>query len=394
MPEFNTEEKNLMLIQSLTFFASALAGIFVTVFFFANSNFQTTVIFNLATYASLLFFYLFGAWLMRYVSSALLMNIGVVTAAVFYLLMFVLKSQAVLYAIPLGLFWGFSAGFYWVGYNLNQYIFTNKGMRVEYFGSINGILNLLQSAAPLLGGLIISIGSKFSVFNIDPGYASLFFLVFLFLMVTVLVVGKLPSHEIPNFSFRDILFHRRSKVWVNILCQQAVMGFYDVALGTVASVLLFLIVKNEVVLGTTQTVGFFLAAVGSLLSIRILKKNGKYFWLGVAGLVIGNGMFALWQNWTGVFFYIILTGLFAPFLNNWFGTVFYHAVDAVPGTWENKFHFLIERDIALGIPRILSYILLWIFLGFGDQVTIAKTWLYITPVMPLILGLLLSRSGD
>ena len=391
MSVFNQEEKNLMLIQAMDYFSAALAGIFVTVYFYSHSDLKTTIFYNLIVYITLLFFYVASGWTLKKVSSAFLIRVGLFGSALFYLALFLLKEQSVRFIIPLGLLSGFSAGNYWAGLNLNQYIFTNKEKRVEYFGSVTGIINFLSAIAPFIGGTIISLFISFSMFGREAGYSFLFFIVFMLLIVMVFLVGKLPSHAIPNFSYKHIISHKRSKNWKLILWQEIFLGFYDTSLGLVISILFFLILKNEFNLGGTQTIAYILGALGSIISIKVLNKNKNFYWLGSLGLAIGIGLFALWQNWFGIIFYIIITGFFAPFLNNWLSTIYFKAMDEVDIHWTEKYHLMLERDIALGIPRILSFLFLFIFLQFGDQIKLAQLWLYLLPFIPLIIGLLLNK---
>lgn len=391
MSTFNFEEKNLMLIQAMDYFSAGLAGIFVTVYFFNNSDIKTTMLFNIVMYSALLFFYIASGWSLKRVSSAFLIRIGLLSAAIFYFLLFVLREESIKYVIPLGILSGFGNGNYWVGLNLNQYIFTNKEKRVEYFGSTVAITNVLSAAAPLIGGAIILLTKSHSFFGFEAGYSLLFFIVFLIVGFMTIFVGKLPSHEIPNFSYRQIISHKRSKIWKLILWQQVVKGLYDSSMGVVIGILFFLIVKNEFALGTTQTIVYFLGTIGSLISIRLLNKNNVYFWVGCLGLTLGIGLFASLQNWYGVIFFVIIAGFCSPFLDNWMSTVYFKTMDEIDSSWKEKYHLMLERDIALGISRIISFIFLFIFLEFGDQVLLARTWLYFLPFLPLFLGLLLSR---
>ncbi|OGK24166.1 hypothetical protein A3A46_00450 [Candidatus Roizmanbacteria bacterium RIFCSPLOWO2_01_FULL_37_13] len=390
---FNREEKNLMFIQALSYFSAALAGIFVTVYFFSHSDLKTTIFYNLILYITLLFFYVASGWTLRIVSSAFLIRISLFSSALFYLALFLLKEQSVKFIIPLGLLSGFSAGNYWAGFNLNQYLFTNKENRVEYFGSVTGIINFLSAFAPFIGGAIISLFISFNMFGREAGYSFLFLLVFILLIIMVFLVGKLPSHEIPNFSYRHIIFHKRSRNWILLLWQQIFLGLYDTSSGLVIGILFFLILKNEFNLGGTQTIAYVLGALGSIISIKILNKNKNFYWVGSLGLAIGIGLFALLKNWYGIILYIIVTGFCAPFLNNWLSNIYFKTMDEIDTHWTEKYHLMLERDIALGIPRILSFLFLFIFVQFGDQIKLAQFWLYFLPFFPLILGLLLNKMS-
>lgn len=388
---FSREEKNLITIQALNFFAYSLANIFVTVYFFANSDIKTTIFYNIIVFSTLLFFYLASGWTLRFVSSAFLIRIGLLSSALFYFLLFILKEQSVNFIIPLGIISGFGGGNYWAGYNLNQYIFTNKEKRVEYFGSASGIINLLQALAPIIGGAIIAFTKPNYFFGIEAGYTLLFFIVFLITLLMVLLAGKLPSHEIPNFSYNHIISHKRSKQWQFVLWQHVLIGLYDVTLTVVAGILFFIIIKEEFALGTTQTIAYLLGAIGSMISIRLLNKDKDYYWIGATGLAAGIGLFAIFQNWYGVIFFILITGFCAPFLNNWISIIYFRTMDGIDTSWKEKYHLMLERDLALGITRILSCIILYVLLLYGEQIMLARTWLFILPILPIILGLLLNK---
>lgn len=384
----STDERNLIILQALDYFAGSLAGIFVTVFFFSHSDLKTTSLFNFWMLVFLLFFYILSGWTLRKISSTSLIRISLVAGALFYLLMFVLREKSINYIFPLAFLMGFSTGNYWAGYNLNQYILTNKETRVKYFGLVTGVINILQAVAPAVGGAIILLGESASLMGKDAGYAWLFFIVFLINGLMIVFVGRLPAHGIPRFSYRHILDHKRSRAWKLILGQQALLGLYDVSSGVVIGILVYLVVKDEFLLGGSQSLGFLLGALGSIISIRLLKKK-SFYWIGVSGLICGTILFALWQNPIGVLTFVVITGFTAPFLNNWLSTVYFHALDNVKASGQEKYHFLLERDIALGVPRILSFLLLFIFLQMGNQIQLARASLYFLPLLPLGIGLLL-----
>ncbi|MCX6794116.1 MAG: hypothetical protein NTY06_03350, partial [Candidatus Gottesmanbacteria bacterium] len=216
-----------------------------------------------------------------------------------------------------------------------------------------------------------------------------FFFFSAIIAAVIAVIGKLPAHGIPQFSYRHLWQNRRLTEWKIVLVQQGVLGLYDVAVGTVTGVLLFLILKNEAKLGIVLAVSAAIATVSSLLSIRLLTKHKKWYWIGSIGSAIGIGIFGLSQNIFGMWVFIVITAICAPFLLNTLATVNYDAMDRAPGAWQHKYHMMLERDVILGALRTISYIGLYFFLGFGDQVTLAKTSLLILPFAPILLGFFL-----
>ncbi len=392
MTSLNQQERHLIAIQGLDFFVTGLSWIFVTVFLFAHSDLRTTVLFQLWNYTSTLLFFELSGWSLRKFSSAAHMKVGVAVGALFYFLLFVLKGQTVTYLVPLAILNGFGSGIYWAAYNLNQYAFSNETSREKYFGLSGAVASFLSAAAPFLGGLIIAVAARIT-HGVMAGYATLFFIVFVLLGYMAFFIGKLPGHEMPEFSYRHMFTRHRSRGWTLVLWQHALLGMYDVALGTVTGILFYLILKSEVWIGAAQAVGYILGTIGGVVCAKLLAKHHEYFWVGAVGLSASLLLFALWQTPIGLGIFVVVSGFTNPFLTTWTFSVWFQTMDAVRDHFTTKYHMLLERDFALGISRIASLAFLYVFLAYGNQETLAKDWLYMLPVLPLGIGLLLHLSG-
>lgn len=388
MALLSADERKLLAIQGFIFLSYALASVFVAVFFFRHSDIGTTILYRAAAFGSMTFFYALSGWTLRRVSSGSLMKFAMGASALSYFFLFYFKEQSIAYAIPLGILDGLGSGNFWAGFNLNQYILTGRGSRVAYFGWASAIIYTASAIGPIVGGSIIAFAGQDSI---STGYASLFFLVFAMMSLVLLVAGKLPAHQTPEFRYRHILDHKRSARWKLVLAQQGLLGFYDVLLTTLMGILLYIIIKGEFYLGLVTTVGAILAAIASLVSIRLLGKYRAMFWIGSVGMAAALILFAVNQNYTGIVVYV-LSGLVAPFLANSLSVEFLDAVDHMKGQWQQKYHALLERDILLGSMRTASYLILFIFLQFGDQVALARVRLLVLPAVPLTIGVLLQRS--
>ena len=391
MPRFNREEKSLIVIQALIYFASALANVFVNIFFFSRSDLKTTVLYTLIALIFLLIFYTLSGRSLKKVSAGFLIKLGIMAWAVFYFLMFYLRSESIHYVIWLGALNGFAGGNFWAGFNLSQYINTNKDKRVEYFGSSVGVVSFLQAMAPFIGGAIINIAYFRQWFGQDANYGALFLLVSLIFLTAFFVVRRLPIHNISLFSYKDVIYHQRSKQWKLILSQWTLFGLFDSSFGVVGGIMYYLILKKELLVGSAQTAGLLLGAAGSIISIILLRKKAGYYWVGALGFSAGLAGFALFQNLFGLVFYVIVGGITTPFLTNWLAVVLLRAIDKVEKPWQEKYQFLLEKDMCLGTARVLSMSFLFCFIQFGNQVTFARYWLYFVPFVPLFIGMLLWR---
>ncbi|MEK7119278.1 MAG: hypothetical protein AAB889_02030 [Patescibacteria group bacterium] len=275
---------------------------------------------------------------------------------------------------------------------MNQYILSHSGRRVEYFGWALALVNLAQAVGPAVGGLIIAFAGA-SALGVMGGYGTLFLLVSIIIAGITLLIGKLPTHELPAFRYRHLLEHKRSREWKLVLGQQGVNGLYDVASNTVIGVLLYTIIHEEAKLGVTLAVASVIGMISSLGAIRLLTRFGWSYWIGAVGLGLFLILFALFQNWSGVVLFLILSALTVPLLQTRMSTTFYEALDHAPGTWQDKYHFLLERDVVLAVLRMVSYIGLYGILLFGNEITLARSWLLILPIVPLFIAFLLHKSS-
>lgn len=390
MASLTNEERNLILIQGLDFFAASLSGIFVSVFIFINSDLRTTLFQLIIMNLSFLFFYMSSGWLFGKIQSSTLIKISLGTSTLYFLILFILKERVIQFLFPLAIFNGFGGGIYWAAFNLNQYALSSKESRVKYFGWSHAVFNAFQALAPILGGAIIAITGNRLFFGVKAGYSILFLAVSSIYLLMLVLFQKLPRHNPVYFSYKHITDHDRSKAWVNVLCQQFLFGMYDVIYQTMLGILIYLIVKGEFILGTIQTLSFLACSIGSILAMKVLHQYRRGYWIGVIGQTVGIIMFAFNQNLIGIIFYII-TGIITPFLNTWLSTVSFRAMDQDNRHISEKYYLLAEQVFVLISARILSTFFLFIIIGYGDQVQLARQSLFILPVFPLIIGLLLNQ---
>ncbi len=381
------EEKQLITIQTIFFFAGSLGGIFLNIFFFKTGGFITVVIFNILQFVFLLIFYLSSGWFLKKISTAFLIQLSLVIFSLSWLTVVILKENSYLL---FGILFGIGNGLYWSSYNLSQYLLAQKSKRENYFGKNLSFSNFALAFGPMIGGLIILIGNKIIHFP-DSGYYLLFFIIFLLNFVIIFLSSSLPAFYGIKFNLRQIIDHQRSNNWKLVLSQNFLLGLWDVAFGSLSTIILFLIIKNEVSLGTVNTLISFLAAITGFIAGRLMLKNKNLYLMGA--LMTGLGIFFLgvWQSWLGLVLMGVLTAIGSPFLNIALATAYFNTVDEHQRSWQEKYHLFLERDGILGLARILSYLILYFFFLRIDQITLAKNWLIIISFFPLVIALLLTK---
>lgn len=385
------EERLLLKLMGFFYFTLALAGIFLNVFLFQLGGFKTVAAYYLITLVTLFVVYVSSGYLLKKYSSVDLIRVGFLFFAVLYGLLFTLGPRSVDFLLLLGLLNGIAGGNFWAGNNLTQYIATHEHSRHEYFGKLNFSMNLGSGAGPLLGGTIIQF---FKILNLEnAGYGVLFFIVALLFAFLFFFVRQLPTHTGITFSLRDIVGHKRNLSWKIVLGQQFLYGLFDNAFAVFSAVLIFLIVKEEFVLGSVNTFSTIVYGVANILAIRLLKKYKYSYLVGAVFSSLGLFLFGWLGNWLGIASLILINNTFLPLLNIPTSKAIYDVMDRSKESWQEKYHFLVERDSILGFGRILSYFLLLLFFTQGDQLAIAKTWILIIPIFSLIIGILQFYQG-
>lgn len=381
------EETALIKSQTIFFFTSALAGLFLNVFLFKIGSLESVVKFHLTSLVFLLFWYLLSGWLFKKWNSKVFMKLGFFSFLLLYLLLFTLKEKSIYFLFLLGLFHGTGHGNFWSANNLTQYVSTYEKTRLHFFGRQSFWLSIASAMGPIIGGLIIT-SSRVVTFTNNIGYTTLFLVVAFLMFYLFLLADKIPSFTGIRFSLKDILTHRRSRNWKLVLVQQGLAGLWDVSFVGISGILIYLIVKEEIILGAVNTTSAFIFALASLLAAKQLQKTKQYFILGTVLAPIGLLLFAWQQNWLGILCLLFINNIFLPYLNIPASSLIYDEIDKVKKRWQEKYHFLIERDLVLGIARISTYlVLLYFFVGAPDQVSIARSWIYLIPVFPFLMGI-------
>lgn len=380
------EEKLLLKLQGLLFFTLALAGIFLNVFLFQLGGFKIVASYGLVTFISVFICYTLSGYFLRKRSSISLIRLGLLILAINYGLFFILRERSIDFFLLLGGLNGIGAGCFWAGNNLTQYIATHEHTRSEYFGKLNFFINMGSALGPILGGAIIY---SFRIATLqNTGYAVLFLLVSLLLTFIFFFVKKLPDHTGVDFSLRHVRAHKRTSVWKIVLTQQFLYGLFDSTFSAFSGVLMFLIVQQEFTLGVVSTFSTIVYGLANILAIKLLKRHKHAYLFGMIFCSLGLLLFGLQQNWLGIASLILITNVFFPLLNITTTKAIYDTIDRNEEPWENKYHFLLERDSCLGFGRILSYAVLLLFFTQANQLAVARTWVLLIPLLPLSIGFL------
>jgi YQGE family putative transporter len=386
------DTRNVVWIQFLATFSSALAGIFVNIFLWRQAqNFTPLVVF---TFFDILFIgviYIASAYIFQRRSSAFGIRIGLLLYVLFFLSLLFLGKKAIFWIVPLGCLKGMADGFYWSGLNLLQYVFTHDKNRDYYFGAVGFWTTLAGLMGPVIGGGIISLGGIFAPGQFW-GYYFLFFLTSVLFSLTAYFSFRLQRLYLTKFSPEAIFFSiKKSRSWRLILGQQFFTGFYDTSLLVLIGIFTYLILaNNEFWVGTFQTSMGIIGAIGSLVAGKVIieRRRMSLALLGALGVSIGSVILGLWP----IVIILVLAGLIkkslSPLLQITLGTLYFRVMDKDTRPWQEKYDYMIVRDTVLGAGRLLSYLILFFLFEKFSQMTVARGWIIVVGLTPILIWVL------
>ncbi|HUS51895.1 MAG TPA: hypothetical protein VMX77_00330 [Candidatus Bathyarchaeia archaeon] len=390
--DFPPETRNLIWIQFLATFSGSLAGVFVNIFLWRQAfDFTPLVVFNFFHILFLVVVYIFSAYLFQKRSSAFGIRMGLLFSVLFYFSLLLLREKAIFWVIPLGCLKGVASGFYWSGLNLLQYVFTHDENRDYYFGTVGVWVTLAGMAGPVIGGGIIVLGEIF-VPNQFLGYYLLFFITSVIFSITAYFSFRLKRLYLTKFSPETIFSSIKiNRPWRLVLGQQFLTGLYDVSLGVLIGIFTYLILaNNEFLVGTFQTAMGIIAAIGSFGAARAIteKKRISLAFLGALAIVFSSVLLGFWPTVLVLVFTGLIINSFSPLLQVTLGTLYFRAIDADSRSWQEKYDYMITRDTALGLGRLLSYLILFFLFEKFTQLTVARGWIVVAGAIPFLIWLL------
>jgi MFS transporter, YQGE family, putative transporter len=268
-----------------------------------------------------------------------------------YLVIYLMKENAINYVIPIAIVIGFFNGMYWISYQILRFDLTHSENRGNYTGLENGSKLFVGVVMPSLGGAIIA--ANF----FGWGYSSLFlFGTVLFLVSLIIGNVKFPTYNTSKFHIRktfSILIKDR-----DIMKSMFAQFFSSFSRGgTIARLILplliFDIMKNELGLGVWLSFFSVVAIVNSFAFGKLIKY--KYY----KKLLFSGGVV--------YFFLIVLLILFPSF---WIYILFGALIKIVEASInipkrvisENLVHYLEDEN-----NHRIEYIVIreWFNIGFG-----------------------------
>jgi YQGE family putative transporter len=253
---------------------------------------------------------------------------------------------------------GAAGGFYWLGYMLATKHSTTNANRDSALGLIGTSTAVVQMAAPFCSGLIIRLVKG------TAGYLAVFFVSFVFAVVTFFLAGRVSSHNyeagVPK-PLKTALSLAAISPGVKFgLASEFGRGLYDGAFYIILNLLIYQLVKDEFMVGLNSFIAGSAGILFNLLAARILRPSNRAASTAVAAsfLAMSIAVLGVWTS-TGMLIGVSIVNAavltFTSIPNN---SMYVYVVEGLGDGGEHSPELFAFREIWLNLGRIAGVCLL------------------------------------
>jgi YQGE family putative transporter len=343
----------LLIIGGLYSLSVALSNTFVNIYLWK----QTGSYFDIALYnlsivvLQPLTFILAGRWAKK-IDRVIVLRIGVIFLALFYLMVLITGTRAAAYLLFLGSVLGVGYGFYWLAYNVLTFEITEPETR-DFFNGFLGILSSLGGMiGPLAAGMIITRFEKFTGYTIVFGLS-----LGLFALAVVLsfFLKRRPAEG--KYYFKRIFEERKqNENWRLITNAHFFQGLREGVFLFVISVFVYISTGSEMALGTFGLLNSGISFVAYFLASRYIKRNYRKKAILIGGLLLYAAVLIIvWEvSYAKLLIYAAMIAVAYPLLLVPYMSTTYDVIGIGWKAAEMRIEYIVVREVFLNIGRIVS----------------------------------------
>jgi len=319
-------------------------------------------------------------------------RLGLLALGLFNFIILALGARSADWVVPLGLLRGAGDGLYWAGYHLVSYDATSERDRDRFFGFLGASTAFLAATVPALSGLLIVTGA--SAGTPYRGYQAVFGIACLFLLVAMLLAGRLQCGYLTVFSLRRMLrLARRNPAWRFVARARLVDGLSGFMGGMVTSVLIYLVLRNEQGVGNFNALLSVLTVVMSLGLGTWVRPNQRLTCalVGATLLVVSAMILPLYLTLSALVAFGMLRAVGTPLHANALAPLSLQVIDQDPQAKAHRYEYIVSSELWLAAGRVAS---VGCFLAMAvalDQVTLARVALVTAGAAPALTWALFAR---
>jgi MFS transporter, YQGE family, putative transporter len=373
----------LLIIGGLYSLSVALSNTFVNIFLWKQTGeYSDIALYNLSIVVlQPLTFILAGRWAKK-IDRVIVLRIGVIFLALFYLTVLVTGKNAATFLLLLGSLLGIGYGFYWLAYNVLTFEITEPETR-DFF---NGFLGILSSTGGMIGpmasGFIITRFEKFTGYSIVFGLS-----LSLFALAVFLSFSLKPRPAKGKYCFKRIVEERKHNPnWRLITNANFFQGLREGTFLFVISVFVYLSTGSELSLGTFGLINSGISFIAYYAASRLIKKKDRKKSILTGGIILYLAVLLIvWDvNFVKLLIYAGMIAIAYPLLLVPYMSTTYDVIGTGWKAAEMRIEYIVVREIFLNSGRIVSILsflatvtwfdaeksipILLLFLGAGHSV--------------------------
>jgi MFS transporter, YQGE family, putative transporter len=343
----------LLFVGGLFTLSTALSNTFVNIFLWKQSGELSDIaIYNLTiVIMQPIAFYLAG-WFAKKIDRVIVLRIGVVILALFYIGVLFMGSMANNFLIALGAMLGFGSGFYWLAFNVLTLEVTEPETR-DFFNGYLGVLNSFSGMiGPLSAGFIITRMDK------HLGYETIFTISMILFLIAVVISFFLKRRKADgHFGLKEVFRERKeNRAWFQLLNAHFFQGLREGTFIFLIVIWVYTASKSEFALGTFGFVQSVVSFIGYYIVSHYLKPwhRKKGIFAGGLLLFISPFMLLIPISFTLLIVYGISVSIAYPLLLVPYVSLTYDIIGKCRGIYEKRIEYIVVREFFLNAGRIVS----------------------------------------
>jgi MFS transporter, YQGE family, putative transporter len=346
----------LLLVGGLFTLSTALSNTFVNIFLWKQSGKLADIAFyNLAIVLMQPIAFFFAGRCAKKIDRVIVLRIGVVILASFYMGVLWLGTQASQFLLLLGIMLGLGLGFYWLAFNVLTLEVTEPDTR-DFFNGYLGVLNSLSGMiGPISAGYIITIMDKHS------GYETIFSVsMFLFLAAVLLSFFLKRRKADGRYSLKEIFQERKDNYsWKQLLTAHFFQGLREGTFVFLIVIWVYTASKSEFALGTFGFIQSIVSFIGYYIVSHYLKpwQRKRAIFAGGLLLFISPFLLLLPISFSLLIVYGISVSIAYPLLLVPYVSLTYDIIGKCRGIHEKRIEYIVVREFFLNGGRITSIVL-------------------------------------
>ncbi|WP_175639777.1 MFS transporter [Metabacillus schmidteae] len=356
----------LLVIGGMYSLSISLSNTFVNVYLWKQSGrFIDLAIYNLSIVVMQPLTFIFAGRLAKKVDRVIVLRLGVIFLAVFFLIVLMIGGAAAKLLIVLGGTLGIGYGFYWLAFNVLTFEITEPETR-DFFNGFMGVMNSTAGmVGPIVAGFVISRLKNFT------GYTTIFTISLLLFSGAVVLSFFFKRRKAEGDYILGRIFHERknNKNWGLITRAHFFQGLREGTFAFVIGVFVFISTGSELALGTFGLVNSAVAFLGYYLATRVIKKNMRKRFILIGGTLLYLSIYLILFDLTyqKLLLYGAIIAIGYPMLLVPYSSLTFDVIGKAWSAAKARIEYIVVKEIFLNSGRIVSILGFIFAISFFDE---------------------------